>query len=273
MAPDTSSTEYRVRFDFEIDFTNGGGIQGQDFRLDIVGDGISDEDLAERIVRELRLLMVGGVRIRNKQILPERHKRGRSASTAPSSRDGRVRIDLSHPIELEVLIGSRRAGTSIDAPRQSHPGGADLAVLPLEGVADLDGVMIDVTGSTSRAVTRSQLVPYELTGRAVLVHTGWARHWGSPHYLAKDHPFLTPEAAAYLVEQRVSLVGIDAPNVDDTSRDERPTHTLLHDAGIPVCQHLANLERLPVEGFRFSAVPAPIRNLGTFLVRAHAVLG
>ena len=65
----------RVKFDFEIDFTNGGGIQGQDFRLDIEGDDISDEELAEYIVRDMRLLMVGEVRISNKQIIIEKHKR------------------------------------------------------------------------------------------------------------------------------------------------------------------------------------------------------
>ena len=65
----------RVKFDFEIDFTNGGGIQGQDFRLDIEGDDISDQELAEYIVKDMRLLMVGEVRILNKEIIVEKHKR------------------------------------------------------------------------------------------------------------------------------------------------------------------------------------------------------
>jgi hypothetical protein len=65
----------RVKFDFEIDFTNGGGIQGQGFRLDIEGDDISDQELAEYIVKDMRLLMVGEVRILNKEIVIEKHKR------------------------------------------------------------------------------------------------------------------------------------------------------------------------------------------------------
>jgi uncharacterized protein YciI len=65
----------RVKFDFEIEFTNGGGIQGQDFRLDIEGEDISEEELANYIVRDMRLLMVGEVRILNKQIIEEKHKR------------------------------------------------------------------------------------------------------------------------------------------------------------------------------------------------------
>ncbi|MEH7238009.1 cyclase [Bacillus sp. JJ1562] len=65
----------RVQFDFEIEFTNGGGLQGQDFRLDIDGDNISDEELAKYIVDDMRLLMVGEVRIFNKKLINEKHKR------------------------------------------------------------------------------------------------------------------------------------------------------------------------------------------------------
>lgn len=65
----------RVQFDFEIEFTNGGGIQGQDFRLDIDNNDISDEELAKYIVEDMRLLMVGEVRILNKKIINEEHKR------------------------------------------------------------------------------------------------------------------------------------------------------------------------------------------------------
>ena len=70
----------RVRFDFEVDFSNGGGLQGQDFRLDIEDDDISDDSLAAYIIKDLRLLMVGEVRILNKQIISERHKRVREKS-------------------------------------------------------------------------------------------------------------------------------------------------------------------------------------------------
>ena len=65
----------RVMFDFEIDFSNGGGLQGQGFRLDIDGDEISDEDLGDYIVKDMRLLMVGDVRILNKTVIEEAHKR------------------------------------------------------------------------------------------------------------------------------------------------------------------------------------------------------
>src|SRR5690242_17336997 len=84
----------RVQFDFEIEFTNGGGIQGQGFRLDIAGDTISDRELADYIVQDMRLLMVGRVQILNKRIIEEEHKRRAINETGPQ----RV-VDLSHTIE------------------------------------------------------------------------------------------------------------------------------------------------------------------------------
>jgi hypothetical protein len=72
---DKHATDKRVKFDFEVDFSNGGGLQGQDFRLDIEGEDISEEELARYIVEDMRLLMVKEVRILNKEILSERHKR------------------------------------------------------------------------------------------------------------------------------------------------------------------------------------------------------
>ena len=67
--------DHRVVFDFDIEFTNGGGIQGQDFRLDIAGETIADEELADYIIKDLRLLMVGQVKILNKFYIQEKHKR------------------------------------------------------------------------------------------------------------------------------------------------------------------------------------------------------
>ncbi|HEX5913406.1 MAG TPA: hypothetical protein VFY54_09795 [Rubrobacter sp.] len=72
---DQHATDKRVRFDFEVDFSNGGGLQGQDFRLDIEGEDISEEELARYVVEDMRLLMVKEVRILNKEIMAEGHKR------------------------------------------------------------------------------------------------------------------------------------------------------------------------------------------------------
>lgn len=300
----SAADEHRVQFDFEIDFSNGGGIQGQGFRLDIDGDDISDEHLAAFIVRDLRLLMVGEVRIRNKQVIREPHKRSRAAAEA-SGGDRRVRIDLSHVVEdgmvtypglpapvvcdflsreqsraryapgTEFQIGTielcGNTGTYLDSPFHRYPDGTDLAGLPLERLADLDAVVVDVSGQTGRAVDRNQLLPYDVRGKAVLLRTGWDRHWRTDAYF-HGHPFLTAAAADHLAAEEATLVGIDSLNIDDTGGGERSAHSALLAAGISVCEHLTNLGALPIDGFRFSAVPVKIRGMGTFPVRAYATL-
>lgn len=294
--------DHRVQFDFEIDFSNGGGIQGQGFRLDIDGEDISDENLATAIVRDLRLLMVGEVRILNKEIMREPHKRSRAGAEG-SGADGRIRIDLSHAVEdgmvtypglpvpvirdflsreqsraqyalgTEFQIGMielcANTGTYIDSPFHRYQDGMDLADLPLDRLAELDGIVIDVTGQAGRPVDRTQLLPYDVSRKAVLIRTGWDRHWGTDAYF-HGHPFLTAAAADHLVAEGAALVGIDSLNIDDTSSGERPVHSTLLASGIPVCEHLTNLGALPIDGFRFSAVPVKVRGMGTFPVRAYA---
>jgi kynurenine formamidase len=109
-------------------------------------------------------------------------------------------------------------------------------------------------------------------GKAVLVHTGWSRHWRTDRYF-EAHPFLTAEAAAYLVDAGVMLVGIDSYNIDDTDDGRRPVHTALLGAGIPIVEHMRGLEALPLTRFRFSAVPVKVKGMGSFPVRAYAVVG
>jgi arylformamidase len=295
----------RVRFDFEVEFSNGGGLQGQDFRLDIDGEDIADEDLAAEIVRDLRLLMVGEVRILNKQIVRERHKRGAVAIGDSRAADGRARIDLSHTVEdgmityrglpapivcdflsreasrehyapgTEFQIGQitmcANTGTYVDSPYHRYADGDDLSALPLERLAELDAVTVNVAGSASRAIDRTHLAAYDVGGKALLLHTGWDRHWRTDAYF-EGHPFLTERAAAHLAGEGALLVGIDSLNIDDTSAGDRPVHSTLLAAGIPICEHLTGLAALPAQGFRFSAVPVKVKRMGTFPVRAYATL-
>ena len=162
-------------------------------------------------------------------------------------------------------------GTYLDSPFHRFADGTDVAALPLEKLADLPGVLVRAPATAGRAVTADVLAGVELRGRAVLVHTGWDLHWRTERYF-EGHPFLTEQAAARLVEARAALVGIDSYNIDDTADLRRPAHTLLLGAGIPIVEHLCGLRDLPDAPFRFSAVPAKVRGLGTFPVRAYAVV-
>jgi kynurenine formamidase len=163
-------------------------------------------------------------------------------------------------------------GTYVDSPFHRYADGIDLADLPLPSLADLPGIIVRRPWENELATGASPFEGLEVCGKAVLVHTGWDRHWRTDRY-GEGHPFLIDEAADWLVEHGAVLVGIDSNNIDDTSVRARPVHTKLLGANIPICEHMTGLGSLPDEGFRFSAVPPKVRGMGTFPVRAYAVLG
>jgi kynurenine formamidase len=162
-------------------------------------------------------------------------------------------------------------GTYVDAPFHRYAEGADLAALSLESLADLPGVVVRQPWDKAIAIDAAALDGRDVRGKAVLVHTGWDRHWRTERY-GKDHPFLTAAAADRLIANGAVLVGIDSNNIDDSRRRSRPVHTKLLGAGIVICEHMTGLGQLPDAGFRFSAVPPKIRGMGSFPVRAYAVL-
>ena len=162
-------------------------------------------------------------------------------------------------------------GTYVDSPFHRFADGKDLSELPLESLASLDGLVVRRPFENGLAVDADAFAGLDVRGRAVLVHTGWSRFWRTESYFA-DHPFLTDAAARFLVDAGAAFVGIDSHNIDDTSQPRRPVHSLLLAANIPIGEHLTGLDQLPDHGFRFSAVPPKIRGMGTFPVRAFAVL-
>ncbi len=292
----------RVKFDFEIHFTNGGNIKGEDFRLDISGDTISDKELADYLVADMRLLMVGEAKILNKEIFDEPHKRKPTKEKIDGG--GEILIDLSHTIEhglvtykglpapiicdylsrenskqmyeegTEFQIGKiemvTNTGTYIDCPFHRFEHGKDLSEVGLECFTDLDGIVIRVPFAETLAITEEHLKNYELRNRAVLIHTGWDTHWNTERYY-ENHPYLTKGAAEYLRDCSVKLVGIDSHNIDSTAGKSRPVHTTLLGAEILIVEHLCNLYLLPGEdGFTFSAIPPKFKGVGTFPVRAMA---
>jgi kynurenine formamidase len=161
-------------------------------------------------------------------------------------------------------------GTYVDAPFHRYAEGADVASLALERLADVPGIVVDASGA-GRAIAADLFAGRAFSGRGVLVKTGWDAHWRTERY-GSDHPFLSRAAVEALVETRPAFVGIDSLNIDDTADLERPAHTRLLAAGIPIVEHLCNLAALPPEGFRVTAVPPPVVGMGSFPARVWAVL-
>ena len=162
-------------------------------------------------------------------------------------------------------------GTYVDSPFHRYIDGKDLSELPLKSLANLDGLIVRRPFDRGLAIDADAFADLDVRGKAVLVHTGWDRFWRTDAYFV-DHPFLTGAAAQALAEGGAVFVGIDSYNIDDTRARARPVHTVLLGADIPIGEHLTGLEQLPDHGFRFSAVPPKVKGMGTFPVRAYALL-
>lgn len=162
-------------------------------------------------------------------------------------------------------------GTYVDVPSHRFAGGKDLSEVGIESFAELPGLVVRQPFEARLGVDVPAFAELDVRGHAVLVATGWDRHWGSDAYYS-DHSFLTVAAAGLLAERGAALVGIDSHNIDDTRVRTRPVHTILLGAGIPICEHMTGLRALPDSGFRFTAAPPKVRGMGTFPVRAYAAL-
>lgn len=159
-------------------------------------------------------------------------------------------------------------GTYVDCPFHRYEHGHDLSQVSLERFANLEGIVVR-TPPVKLDITTDVFKGVDVRGKAVLVNTGWSRHWQTDQYF-ENHPFITEETACYLRDQGVVLVGIDSHNIDDTRTKRRPSHSVLLAAGILIVEHMTNLESLPETGFRFNAVPPKFKGVGTFPVRAYA---
>jgi arylformamidase len=184
-------------------------------------------------------------------------------------------------------------GTYLDSPFHRYQDGQDLSQLELTSLADLDGVVVTAKSKEQRAkseglraIDATALNGIDVKGKAVLIQTGWDAHWKTDQYF-EGHPFVTKDAAQFLADEGAALVGIDSYNIDDTADLSRPAHSILLGAGIPLVEHMCNLEELvttlaayplatasgSVPRFKFFAVPVKVKGMGTFPVRAFAIVG
>lgn len=160
-------------------------------------------------------------------------------------------------------------GTYLDTPSHRYPSGHDLSGVPLDHVADVVGVCVRTDAG---AAPPELLDGLDLEGRAVLFATGWDRHWRTEEYGNPDHPHLAETTAAALVAGGAVLAGIDSVNIDDTRTNARPIHSALLAGNVLIVEHLTGLDALVGRSFRFFAVPPKVRGMGTFPVRAFAIV-
>ncbi|SIO29730.1 cyclase family protein [Agromyces cerinus] len=303
-------TEYRAHFDADIAFVNGGGLRAEAFRLDLPSQHLTETQIGELLVRHLGLALVGSVELSNLEIVEEAHKGSRGVGAEASAASGSTQrgrlVDLSHTIseglvtypgipapvitphltreasrehyapgtefEIDIIAMAGNTGTYLDSPFHRYADGGDLASLSLETLVGIPAEVFRLTDAAERGIPAEVFFDRELAGTAVLLHTGWNRHFGTPEY-GHGAPFLTEAGAQHLADAGVAIVGIDSLNIDDAeSAGERPAHSILLAAGIHVVEHLTALAEVPVRGARFTAVPPRVAGFGTFPVRAFAEL-
>lgn len=172
-----------------------------------------------------------------------------------------------HIGKIEMVANT---GTYIDSPFHRYADGQDMSELALESIADLNALVFRVAAD-QKSIGPALFSGADVKGKAVLVHTAWAQHWGTERYF-EDNPFLTAAAAEWLKKSGAALVGIDSLNIDDTSNGARPVHSILLAANIPIVEHMCRLEQVPDAAFKFNAVPVKVKGFGTFPVRAYAVV-
>ena len=301
-------TEYRASLDAAVTFSNGGDLAVHGFRVDLPAPDVGQAEIAALFIASLGLLMTDSVELSNVRVFAEAHKGTRGGPSdhrlAPATTTGRL-VELSHVIRAGMttypglpgpviaphltrqasrqhyapgtefaidqltLVGN--TGTYLDAPFHRYPDGADLSAISLEQTVDLPAVVVRMAGAPQHGIDVGALAALDVHGAAVLLHTGDDARFGTPA-CSEDRHFLTRAGAAWLVDHGAALVGIDALNIDDTADAERPAHSLLLAASIPVVEHLTGLSQLPPTGARFTAVPLRIEATGTIPVRAFARL-
>jgi kynurenine formamidase len=160
-------------------------------------------------------------------------------------------------------------GTYLDCPFHRYEAGKDLSEIELESFTDLPALVVRADFRQTRAIDASFFHDKHVQGKAILVNTNWDENWNTSQYF-ENNPFLTADAAVFLKENKVSLVGIDSHNIDDIRGNSRPVHSILLKEDILIVEHLCNLKNLPETGSTFTAVPPKFKGVGTFPVRAFA---
>lgn len=186
-----------------------------------------------------------------------------------SREESKKRYEPGTEFQIGKIEMVSNTGTYIDCPFHRYVDGEDLSQVSIDRFAELEALLVNVDLKKGNGIGKEVFEGLKLKGKAVLVNTNWSKHWRTDAYF-EDHPFLTEEAAIFLRDAGVKLVGIDSHNIDNTKIKSRPVHTTLLKAGILIVEHLCNLDQIPKGKFVFNAVPPKFKGVGTFPVRAYA---
>jgi kynurenine formamidase len=173
-------------------------------------------------------------------------------------------LEKGHPLNVTELHLPCHAGTHVDAPVHIVPNGKSIDELPLDNFIG-PGAVISVKKNGGDQVTAADLensgVPVN-RGDIVMLHTGWDKKFESADY--NLHPYLSVDAAEWMVKRGVKLFGIDCITVDlptplRPKGFDFPVHKVLLGNGVLIAENVTNLGKIVGKKSRILALPLPVR--------------
>jgi arylformamidase len=168
-------------------------------------------------------------------------------------------------------------GTHIDAPSHLIDGGQTIdEVSPETLVGPAIGISVEKGPGEEITAAELERVVFESSpGEALLIRTGWGEKFGTEDY--SDHPYLSEEAARWIVDRRFRLVGLDTttPDVPGHRREEGfnfPVHRILLGSGVLIVEHLY-LEEVIKQRFQLVVGSLKIESADGAPARVLALLG
>lgn len=176
--------------------------------------------------------------------------------------------------QISTVEFVQNTGTYVDCPWHRYDDGRGVWNFPLERFVDLPTVVVDARGKidSSGRIDGGTVISPARSGSALLICTGWSRHWQTDEYASGRHPWIAADCANALANKDVTLYGIDTLNADSFADPARPVHSILLRNNIPIIENLTNLDRLLGRTARLFAAPLPIVGLGSCPIRAFAKL-
>ncbi|TIU58037.1 MAG: cyclase family protein [Mesorhizobium sp.] len=164
----------------------------------------------------------------------------------------------------EIVIGTH-CGTHVDAPRHFIPGGTTIDQLPLESFVG-PATVVDFTDAKPLQEMGVSNFEARLSDQHIdrlVMRFDWSDRWGTLKYYS-EQPYISEDAARWLVKRGVRLLGMDTPQADSPkngrgSERDSPVHKILLGADMIKLEYMTNLRALGTDEFQLIALPLKIR--------------
>ena len=181
---------------------------------------------------------------------------------------------------MELLTLASHTGSHLDAPLHKLAGGMSIDGYPLEAFVG-DAYIADLRDSEADRPIDAALLQERLSGKSlqdaiVLLATGWGDKRARNDEWLYHSPFLTPDGAQWLADQKIRGVGIDHYSVGGPHEPlNGNTHEVLLSRNIWILEELRFADevwRLP-QPCQFWALPINLRGFSGSFCRPVLVVG